>query len=190
LVLGLILAAGIVVIVWALGHHSSRRSELIERKLTANSSENRIRSMAISPNGQHLAYGDNTGIFLKLIQGGETHPIPLPPNFFAEVDDWFSDGDHLLVSRTEQPGKVSLWSVSVFGGSPRRLADEASGGSLSPDGSHIAFRRGQPTYDGLWGQEEWVMRPDGTDQVKVASGSSDASQMGTPTWSPDGKRIA
>ncbi len=190
LVLGLILAAGIGVIVWALGHHSSRRSELIERQLTANSSENRIRSMAISPNGQHLAYGDNTGIYLKLIQGGETHPIPLPPNFFAEVDDWFSDGDHLLVSRTEQPGKVSLWSVSVFGGSPRRLADEASGGSLSLDGSHIAFRRGQPTYDGLWAQEEWVMRSDGTDQVKVASGSSDASQMGTPTWSPDGKRIA
>ena len=34
------------------------------------------------------------------------------------------------------------------------------------------------------------MRSDGTDQVKVASGSSDASQMGAPTWSPDGKRIA
>lgn len=189
-VAGLILAAGISVIVSAVWHHPSLRPELMERKLTANSSENRIRSMAVSPNGQHLAYVDNTGIYIKLMQGGETHPISLVPNLSAEVDDWFPDGDHLLVSRMEQPGKVSLWRVSVFGGPPRKLADEASGGSLSPDGTHIAFRRGQLTYDELWGEEEWVMRSDGTDPVRIASGSSDASQMGAPTWSPDGKRIA
>lgn len=181
---------GGLLVVWALGRRPSRRIQLIERKLTANSSENRVRSMAVSADGRHLAYADNAGIDLKLIQRGETHAIPLPPNFSAQVDDWFSDGSHLLVSRTEQPGKVSLWSVSVFGGSPRRLADEASGGALSPDGSHIAFRRGELTYDGLWGKEEWVMRSDGTDQVKISSGSSDAAQMGAPTWSPDGKRIA
>jgi Tol biopolymer transport system component len=34
------------------------------------------------------------------------------------------------------------------------------------------------------------MRSDGTDQVKVAADKSDDSQVGAPTWSPDGKRIA
>ena len=44
---------------------------------------------------------------------------------------------------------------------------------MSPDGAHIAFRRGALTYDGLWGREEWVMRSDGTEQVKVAADKSD-----------------
>ena len=41
----------------------SRRaaSEVIERKLTANSSENSVSSAAISPDGKYLAYADNTG---------------------------------------------------------------------------------------------------------------------------------
>jgi DNA-binding winged helix-turn-helix (wHTH) protein/Tol biopolymer transport system component len=177
-------------LVWALWQYPARRTEVLERKLTGNSSENSVTSMAISPDGRHLAYADNTGIFLKLIHTGEIHPVTLPPNFSAGVDDWFPDGSHLLVSRAEQPGKVSLWSISVFGGAPRQLADDASGGSLSPDGSHIAFRRGDLTHDGLWGREEWVMRSDGTDLVKVAAGKSDASEVGAPTWSPDGKRIA
>jgi Tol biopolymer transport system component len=142
-----------------------------------------------SPDGKYLAYADHTGIFLKQIRTGETHPVPLPPNFSARLDDWFSDGSHLLVSREEQPGKASLWSISVFGGSPRRLANDASGGSVSPDGAHIAFHRVDVTYDGLFGREVWVMRSDGTDQVKVAPDQFWLG-AGAPTWSPDGKRIA
>jgi len=180
----------VVVLMWALWRHPGRRTEVIERKLTANSLENSVSSAAVSPEGTYLAYADNTGIYLKLIRTGETHPVPLPPNFSAHVDDWFPDGSRLLVSRAEQPGKASLWSISVFGGAPRQLADDASGGSLSPDGAHIAFRRGALTYDGLWGREEWVMRSDGTDLVKVAADKADESQVGAPTWSPDGKRIA
>jgi DNA-binding winged helix-turn-helix (wHTH) protein len=180
----------IVVLLWTLWRYPSRRAEVIERKLTTNSLENSVTSAAISPDRKYLAYADNAGIYLKVIRTGEAHPVPLPPNFSVRVDDWFPDGSHLLVTRAEQPGKASLWGVSVFGGSPRQLADDASGGSLSPDGAHIAFRRGDLTYDGLWGREEWVMRSDGTDPVKVAADKSDDSQVGAPTWSPDGKRIA
>jgi Tol biopolymer transport system component len=167
-----------------------RHTDVVERKMTANSAENSVTSMAVSPDGKYLSYADNSGIYLKLIHTGETHPVPLPPDFHARVDDWFPDGSRLLVSRAEQPGKASLWSISVFGGLPRRLVDDASGGSLSPDGSHIAFRRGSLTYDGRWGREEWVMRSDGTDPIEVATARPDDSQVGAPTWSPDGKRIA
>jgi DNA-binding winged helix-turn-helix (wHTH) protein/Tol biopolymer transport system component len=180
----------IAVLSWALWRSPSRRTEVIEHKLTANSAENSVTSAAISPDGKYLAYADNTGMFLKLIRTGEVHSVPLPPNFFARVDDWFPDGSHLLVSREEQPGKSSLWNVSTFGGPPRQLSDDASRGSVSPDGTHIAFLRVEMTYDGLLGREEWVMRSDGTDKVKVAADNSDGSQVGTPTWSPDGKRIA
>jgi Tol biopolymer transport system component len=75
-----------------------------------------------------------------------------------------------------------LWTISIFGGSPRQLADDAWGGAISPDGSHIAFQRSD------FGREESVMRADGSEQVKVAADKS--SWAGPPTWSPDGNRIA
>jgi len=176
------------ILLWAASRYPSRRTEVMEHKLTANSSESRVSSAAVSPDGKYLAYADNTGIYLKLTRTGETHTVPLPPNFSARVDDWFADGSHLLVSRAEQPLRTSLWSVSLFGGSPRQLADDASRGSLSPDGTHIAFCRVHLTGDVSLGREVWVMRSDGTDSVKVAADKG--SRVGTPTWSPDGRRIA
>jgi DNA-binding winged helix-turn-helix (wHTH) protein/Tol biopolymer transport system component len=180
----------IAVLVWALWRYPWRRTEVVERQLTANSLENSVTSAAISPDGKYLAFADSTGVYLKLIRSGETHPVSLPLDFAASVDDWSPEGSSLLVTRVERGRKASLWSISVFGGSPRRLADDASGGSFSPDGARIAFRRGDLTYDGLWGREEWVMRSDGTDQVPVTAPNSDHSQLGSPAWSPDGKRIA
>jgi len=184
----------IAVLLWTAWRRvPSRPTGIIEHKLTSNSSENSVSSASISPDGKYVAYADNTGIYLKQIRTGETHPVPLPPNFSARVDDWFPDGSHLLVSREEQPGKTSLCSISVFGGSPRPLAEDASGGSVSPDGARVAFRRIDSIYDfgdGFLGRELWVMRSDGTDPVKVAADNADGSHVGKATWSPDGKRIA
>jgi Tol biopolymer transport system component len=181
------------VLAWVVWRSTSQPTQVVERKLTANSSENEVHSAAVSPDGKYLAYTDSTGTYLKLIHTGETHTVPLPPDFFARIhiDGWFPDGSHLLVSHEEQPAKHgegladighSLWSISVFGGSPRHLTDNGAGGSVSPDGSHIAFQRSD------FGREEWVMRSDGTEQVKVAADKS--SWVGSPKWSPDGKRIA
>jgi len=169
-------------LVWTMWRLRARPAEVVERKLTASLSENSVTSAAVSPDGKYLAYADNAGIYLKMIRTGETHSVPLPANFSARVEDWFPDGSHLLVARQELPRKLSLWSISIFGGSPRLLANDASGGSLSPDGSHIAFRGGDS------GREEWVMRSDGADQIKVAADKS--SFVGQPAWSPDGNRIA
>jgi Tol biopolymer transport system component/DNA-binding winged helix-turn-helix (wHTH) protein len=186
----LVTLTAFAVLTFVLWRHQAHREGIVERQLTTNSQENSVTSMAISPDGRQLAFADNTGLFLKLIHTGEIHRLPLPPEFKAGVDDWFPDGSHLLISRAEEPGKTSLWSISLFGGPPRQLAENASGGSLSPDGTHIAFHRGDVPYFGLWGREEWVMRADGADQVKVAAARPDDSQVGAPTWSPDGNRIA
>src|ERR1700688_1656689 len=177
-------------LVWRL---PSRHTDIIERKLTSNSSENSVNGAAVSPDGKYLAYSDNTGIYLKLIRTGEVHPVLLPASFSARVDDWFPDGSRLLVSRRDEPGKAGLWSISVFGGTPHPLADDAFGGSVSPDGAHIAFRRVYTPRGGSFidlGREQWVMRSDGAEQTKVAADKSDGSDLGPSTWSPDGKRIA
>jgi DNA-binding winged helix-turn-helix (wHTH) protein/Tol biopolymer transport system component len=178
----------VAVLVWAVWRLPMRHMDTVERKLTSNSSENNVNGAGISPDGKYLAYSDDTGVYLKELRTGETHRIPLPPNFSARVDDWFPDGAHLLVSCRDQSGKASLSSISVFGGSPRPLAEDASGGSVSPDGARVAFRRTELTYDGLLGREIWVMRSDGTDPIKVAPDKG--SRVGTPAWSSDGKWIA
>jgi DNA-binding winged helix-turn-helix (wHTH) protein/Tol biopolymer transport system component len=187
--IALIAITAVVLTLWRL---PSRRTDIIERKLTSNSGENDVSSAAISPDGKYLAYSDNTGVYLKLIRTGEVHPVPLPASFSVRVDDWFPDGSRLLVSRWDEPGKVGLWSISVFGGTPHPLADDAFGGSVSPDGAHIAFRRVYTPHEVSFdlGREQWVMRSDGAEQIKVAADKSDGSALGASTWSPDGKRIA
>jgi len=161
-----------------------RSSELTERKLTTNSPEMSVSSAVISPDGKLLAYTDNTGVYLKHIQTGEMHQLQVSADFsnHLHVDDWYPDGSHLLITH-ERPGESpSLWSISVFGGSPRRLIDNGEAGSVSPDGTRIAFHRMDST------QQEWVMRSDGSDAVKVADDKSSALLQ--PKWSPDGNRIA
>jgi DNA-binding winged helix-turn-helix (wHTH) protein/Tol biopolymer transport system component len=172
--------AVLAVLAWTAWRLWTEPESVVERKLTTNSPENRVSSAAVSPDAKHLAYTDATGLYVKQIGTGEIHAVSLPASFGVQVQvtDWFPDGSHLLFGR---PGP-GLWSVSVFGGAPRLLSDKALGGSISPDGSHVAFRASGP------GQEVWVMRSDGTDQVKVAADRG--SWTGPPTWSPDGRRIA
>src|SRR5207302_1648134 len=81
---------------------------------------------------------------IPVVAPGETHPVPMPGQvrtYRAEKDaarfavSWFPDGSHVLATRVASLGeKPSLWSVSVFGGSPRKLMDAAALGAVSPEG--------------------------------------------------------
>jgi DNA-binding winged helix-turn-helix (wHTH) protein len=48
----------IAVLVWAAWRPPVRRTEVIERRLTSNSSENGVNGAAISPDGKYLAYSE------------------------------------------------------------------------------------------------------------------------------------
>src|SRR6266496_3665216 len=58
-------------------------NEHLEARLTANSLENPVAGAASSPDGNYLAYSDVTGLYLKSIRSGETHPIVLPKDFLG-----------------------------------------------------------------------------------------------------------
>src|SRR6202795_2392154 len=168
----------------------SAKSESVERRLTANSSENPLDGAAISPDERYLAFSDSTGLYLKLIQTGETHRVAAPAGFSGHVESWFPDGAHLLFSRMENASSPpSLWSISVVGGTPRKLADDGRGASASPTGSHIVFLRGTSDHP-PYGSEVWVIRSDGSDPVKVVPFSAEGGVLTAPIWSPDGQTIA
>ena len=73
----LVVGAGISAIAWFTRRQPpSTLPELKVRQLTTNPSENNVSKGAISPDGKYLAYGDQRGLHVKLIQTGETVNIP------------------------------------------------------------------------------------------------------------------
>jgi Tol biopolymer transport system component len=123
---------------------------------------------------------------------GETRAWGLPKDFVAWPDDWFPDGIHLLVTRRDGPSRtLSLWKLSLLGGNPEKLTDDAAGGSVSPDGSRIAYLPG-PKF----GSELWVMDSDGANSRRVAlARKPDQPNLGDgwiqhAAWSPNSTRLA
>jgi serine/threonine protein kinase len=76
----LAITAGIVLWRLSVPAHPGARM-LMQRSITANPPENPVYAAAISPDGRYLAYADFTGVFVRLLETGETHSLPLPQSF-------------------------------------------------------------------------------------------------------------
>ncbi len=183
---GLILLTALAGLVPWRRSSDKRRNE--EWRLVSNSPENPIRSVATSPDGKYLAYQDNVGIFLKTLKTGETHAAQWPQNVAARVNGWFPDGSHLLVTRDDGP-KPALWRLSVFGGAPTQLIEDASGGCVSPDGSQIVFHRYKRAGD-LGSDSLWTAHADGSAEAEIVAEGQGHSSLGGLAWSPDSTKVA
>ena len=171
-----------------LGHSATPQPAVLGRRLTANPEDTPVTSAVISPDGKYLAFTDRTGFYLRQVEGGETHAIPLPKGFEPLAESWFPDSVHLVVSWLGANGKPpSLWEISVMGGTPRKLADDASSARVSPDGSRIAFLRGR-----IESGEIWLIQADGSHPQRIAGSAESQLDDGfSPVaWAPEGNRIA
>ena len=162
-----------------------------EERITSNPPEAPVENAVLSRDGRYLAFHDNAGLYLRQIANGETRAWNLPKDFVCWPDDWFPDGAHLLVTRSEGPSRtLSLWKLSLLGDNPEKLMDDAAGGSVSPDGSRIAYVPG-PKF----GSELWVMDSDGANARRVAvARKPDQPNLGDgwiqrAVWSPNGTRL-
>src|SRR5436305_4494807 len=52
-----------------------------QRSVTTNPPENPVYAAAISPGGRYVAYADYTGVFVRVLESGETHSLPLAECF-------------------------------------------------------------------------------------------------------------
>src|SRR5882672_2365677 len=172
-----------VAVGWHAGHRSVAAVRVVERRLTSNPENDPVISAAISPDGKMLAFTDRTGVFLRQVGTGETHPIG-KDIAHTYCLSWFPDGSHVLATRVPSPSEQpSLWSVSVFGGAPRRIMDGAERGIVSPDGSQIVFVRGDYSH-----QEIWQMQSDGQQAHRILGQPGENCE--SVVWSPGGNRIA
>ena len=172
--------------------------EMVQRQLTANSTDNPVLAAAISPDGKFLAYSDANGFHLRLISTGETKQLALPsglavasifsggPETLGAPLSWFPDGSKILITATRPDENLSLWAISILGGTARKLRDGAAEASVSPDGSQIAFLG---DYDSGAAQGIWVSTPDGDDQRRIVT-AQHGEHFNQVTWSPNGQRLA
>jgi DNA-binding winged helix-turn-helix (wHTH) protein/Tol biopolymer transport system component len=165
----------------------------VEDRLTANPSDIPVKMAAISADGKYLAYADSTGLYLRQISSGETRPLTLSKDFVAWPRSWYPDGTHLLVVRVHGPSsdlKPSLYKLSILGGEPQKIMSDAWVGSVSPDGSRIAYLSSNNVGD------LWIMDSDGANARKVVAGPEpDKGGTGQDViyrvvWSPTGQHLA
>jgi DNA-binding winged helix-turn-helix (wHTH) protein/Tol biopolymer transport system component len=193
-VLAIGVPAAIVFIHHAVSKREAPRNHVSEQRVTSNSLEAPVKFAVVSPDGKYVAYSDPTGLYLRVIASGETRRWEVPKDFVANPNGWFPDGTHLLVTHFDGPARVpSLWKLSMLGGDPRKLIDNAGSGSVSPDGTRIAYESFIPK----WGHELWVMGTDGSNPHKIAEASQGVQRPGfsgawiyPPVWSPNSQRIA
>jgi serine/threonine protein kinase len=172
-----LLAAGALVWLRLPGSSSPAPGEIKLRQVTSNPPDNPVQSGTISPDGNYLAYNDNQGMHIRSIATDDVRTVALPEgvrgeNVDWEIGPWLPNSTRFYVN-SRSPGVYvgqdgsfasTIWSVSVLGGPPRRLRDEAEVYGVAPDGSAVAFGIHQSLYGS---REVWAMDPSGGNPRKL-----------------------
>ena len=173
---------------WFVWRRLGTGPELTERQLTANPLENWVFAAAISPDGKHVAYDDDTGLYLRSIDSGETRPVSLPADLRGRIGmfEWFPEGGKLLADVRGSDGE-GLWIITIMGeGPPRMVYRSGVIPAISPDGRLVAFENGEYAK---FGQELLVGSIAGELPRQLVTAEGDQN-VHSPVWSPDGQWIA
>ncbi len=110
--------------------------------LTTNAAAQAVVAAAVSPSGDYLAYYDLSGLYVRPIGSRDSRLIESPAGFVPALLEWFPNGARLLASGFDAKAhKSAVWSISILGGEPHLLRDDASMATVAPDGRQIAFIR-------------------------------------------------
>ena len=142
---------------------------------------------AASPDGRLVAFvsqrDGRSRIWLKQIGTGDEVSLTSGEDTAPRFS---SDGSEVLFARAEGLTS-SLFRVSLVGGEPRKMIENALSGDWSPDGSRIAFVRPSERGQRI-GSVLSVAGADGSGERLVAETNDRA--LFFPRWSPDGRTIA
>jgi serine/threonine protein kinase/Tol biopolymer transport system component len=117
----------------------SRPFESIRLKLVTDRGD--AASPVVSPDGRYVAYTNSTRANLWLRQIATGSDVSIAPagfaSFFPAV--FSRDGNLLYVYAEDDTKQRSLYRLPALGGAPRKVTDEGSWVSVSPDGARLAL---------------------------------------------------
>jgi Tol biopolymer transport system component len=161
---------------------------------------------AWSPDGQTIAFaratesGDGVIVVMDAEGGGRVEITRHPDTADIVYDSapaWSPDGSLVAFNRVtfsrDGEARVDIYTVDPTGAEERLVVEDGAEPAWSPDGTRIAFtssrdRFGETCFhDCGTSSEIYVADADGTDLRRLTRSEADD---GSPTWSPDGERIA
>jgi TolB protein len=137
-----------------------------------------------SPAGKHLQ------LFVVNPDGSAGRQLTHFGNGDALHASWSPDGKQIAFERDFEK-HAGIYTMNADGSGLRSLTPRGFQGmpAYSPDGKRIAFDRSLPHEDAVW-----TMKIDGTGLKQVThnrpAGKNECRCDGSPSFSPDGKRIA
>ncbi len=151
---------------------------------------------ALSPDGNAVAYSsDHNGTFeiyiKQLAPGGRE--IQLTTDGQQNFEPAWSPDGKLIAYHSKTRG--GIWLVPAFGGATRQLTDFGSRPAWSRNGSLIAFQSGELNDLGPTGPAAfppstlWTVPVGGGAPEQLTKAGNPIGGHGSPSWSPDGKRI-
>jgi serine/threonine protein kinase/Tol biopolymer transport system component len=199
----ILLLAGASVWWLASTHHAAMsKPPMSLRQLTANPTGHGVTHSAISPDSKYLAYSDDIGLHIKLLETGETRTVPLPAETASTHATWlpvawFPDATQLLANLDVAGKPPSIWILSLIGYAPRKFREDGYAHSISPDGGRIVFTSARSVLSERQGQQPrefgdhtiWLVGVNGQVPKKITEGD-ESTGFTQVVWSPDGSRIA
>jgi Tol biopolymer transport system component len=114
--------------------------------------------LALSPDGQHLAFVERRALKLISVSGGDPREMWKGDDYISTIA-WTPDGSHLLFQ--EGIAQPSMWFLSVAEGKVERLdvdLPRLEHLRIHPDGRQIAFTaRLEPDRIELWALENFLL---------------------------------
>jgi Tol biopolymer transport system component len=163
-------------------------------KMTRLTNNGRVGSASISPDGKYVAYSarDEAGLSSLWVRHVATTSNvqvvpPDGPNVIFGQSTFSPDGNYLYYLRAERGRVGVLYQVPVFGGTSRKLLEDASLISFSPDGKRLSFAR---RYESEGQDALIVANADGTAEQKITTRKHPDFFLPGVAWSPDGQTIA
>jgi Tol biopolymer transport system component len=136
---------------------------------------------AWSPDGQSIAFGDLTDLYIFTFGAAQPQHLPLP--FEAEHPHWSTDARQLIFVGWEHD-QWNIYTAQLDGSHLTQLTHgpgDAAAPQWSPDGTRLLFASNR---DGDW--DLYVMQADGSQPLAL---TANAANDADPAWSPDGRQI-
>ncbi len=153
---------------------------------------------SFSPDGAWIVFTSEryglTDLFRVRPDGSDLERLTDGPSF--DDQGTMSPDGASIAFVSSRSGQANLWILNTRTRTLRNITQHEAGDfrpSWSPDGKWLAFssdrdsKNPRATFVTLHSTELFIVRPDGTELRKLTNGNA---FMGSPVWSPDGKRLA